>query len=226
MKSHCVNDIQKEFAKLYLLKDYVVDKSGVKTIEIIGASFVADEASIFGEVNIDYAERELEWYNSMSLNVNDIPGKIPAIWKQVADEDGFINSNYGWCAYSEENYSQYDWVLRELRNNPESRRAQMIYTRPSMNRDYNKNGRSDFMCCSNVVYQIRDAALVSHVFFRSNDAIFGYRNDFYWMNHVHQKLALELDVAPGLIYWNSASLHIYERHFNLVENYIYLGKIS
>ena len=67
---------------------------GVKLLELIGVQFIADENRIFGTPNDDYIQRELEWYQSQSLNVNDIPGNTPQIWKQVASPDGIINSNY------------------------------------------------------------------------------------------------------------------------------------
>ena len=90
------HDIRQEFARLYQKSEFVIDKSGVKTIEIVGASFWANSSLIFGAVNEEYVQRELDWYKSQSLNVNDIPGGPPAIWKQVADSEGYINSNYGW----------------------------------------------------------------------------------------------------------------------------------
>jgi thymidylate synthase len=190
---------------------------GNTTIEIVNASFIADEDAIFGEVNHDYVEREEQWYNSMSCNVNDFPGGAPAIWKAVADKDGFINSNYGWCIYSDENGSQYANVLGELTRNPESRRATMIYTRPNMWQDYNKNGRSDFMCTNDVQYMIRNGALQAVVQMRSNDAVFGYKNDRAWQLHVLTKLANDLQVPVGHLYWNVGSLHVYSRHYHLVD---------
>ena len=45
---------------------------GSRTIEIVGSMFIADEDAIFGEVNWDYVKREEAWYESQSLNVNDI----------------------------------------------------------------------------------------------------------------------------------------------------------
>jgi len=154
-----VEDIRQHFKDLLRHKVFVTDKTGVKMLEIVGANFIANEKAIFGNVNYDYVERELEWYKSKSLSVNDIPGGPPAIWKQVADKDGYINSNYGWCIWSEANGWQYENVLAELRKNPESRRATMIYTRPTMWKDYNHNGRSDFMCTNAVQYMIRNNAL-------------------------------------------------------------------
>lgn len=205
----------------------MTDLTGNTTIEIVNASFIADEDAIFGEVNWDYVKREEAWYESQSLNVNDIPGGTPAIWRAVADKDGFINSNYGWCIYSPENglstsrlsedLSQYNLACAELKKNPESRRAIMIYTRPSMWLEYNKNGRSDFMCTNAVQYMIRNGKLHAIVQMRSNDAVFGYKNDRAWQQHVLEKLADDLSIEPGNLYWNAGSLHVYARHYHLVD---------
>jgi thymidylate synthase len=184
---------------------------------MVNASFIADEETIFGKVNREYVDRELEWYSSKSLNVQDIPGGPPAIWKQVADNAGYINSNYGWCIWSELNGNQYNHVLEELKANPNSRRAVMIYTRPEMWYDYNFDGRSDFMCTNAVQYMIRNGRLQTIVQMRSNDVVFGYRNDFAWQSHVSQMLADELGVDRGAIHWNVGSLHVYSRHFEMVK---------
>ena len=213
-----VEDIRDYLIRELQAESFVVDKTGVKTIEMIGACFEADEPSIFGDVNDDYIQRELEWYKSQSLYVDDIPGITPAIWKQVASTEGKINSNYGWAIYSEDNGLQYLNVLDELTKNPNSRRAVMIYTRPTMWSDYNHNGMSDFMCTNAVQYMIRDGQLVAVVQMRSNDVVFGYRNDYAWQKYVADQLTkdLGLDVDPKII-WNVGNLHVYERHFDKVK---------
>ena len=212
-----VSDIRERFKDKLYCEKFVTDKTGVKMIEIIGASFLADEETIFGPVNWDYVNREIEWYNSTSLNVNDIPGKTPEIWKQVATEDGFINSNYGWCVYHPDNGFQYDRVKEELIAHPNSRRAVMIYTRPTMHSDYNYRGMSDFMCTNAHQYVIRNGKLHAIVQMRSNDVVFGYRNDRAWADHVLTKLANDLEIDKGDIHWQVGSLHVYERHFDLVK---------
>jgi thymidylate synthase len=218
-----VEYIREQFIECLNAEDFVIDKSGVKTIELVNAVFHANESSIFGTVNKEYVERELQWYRSMSLNVNDIPGGAPAIWKQVADKDGFINSNYGWCIYSQENGYQFKNVLEELISNPFSRRANMIYIRPSMHGDFNRNGMSDFMCTNNVQYFIRGGQLHACVYMRSNDAVFGYKNDYAWQRYVQEQLLIGINnrlctaYALGTMLWNVGSLHVYERHFDLVK---------
>lgn len=212
-----VEDIRNRFKDQLRNELFVADKTGVKTIELIGASFLADEPLIFGAVNEDYVQRELDWYKSKSLYVKDIPGKTPAIWEQVADKDGKINSNYGWAIWSKENGEQYFKVYHELAYNRDSRRAVMIYNRPSMHVDYCANGMSDFMCTNAVQYLIRDDVLEVVVQMRSNDVVFGYRNDFAWQNHVAELLRNSLRCHSTKIIWNVGSLHVYERHFDLVK---------
>ena len=219
-----VYDIRHQLINELHDQNFVTDKSGVKTIEIVNASFIADEAAIFGTPNQDYIERELKWYRSMSRNVNDIPGGTPEIWKMVADKNGMINSNYGWCIYSEENGYQFAKVVDELIKSPLSRRATMIYTRPSMHEDYNKNGMSDFMCTNTVQYFIRKGKLHASVYMRSNDAVFGYKNDYAWQKYVQQQVLEAINGKRSTVYdlgdlfWNVSSLHVYERHFKLVED--------
>lgn len=225
------HEIRQEFARLYREKKFVTDKSGVQTVEIIGASFWANSPMLFGAVNEDYVQRELDWYKSQSLNVNDIPGGPPQIWKQVADKDGYINSNYGWCIYSDENNNQFAHVVTELEERPDSRRAIMIYTRPTMWGDHNENGRSDFMCTNTVQYLLRNNRIYAVVNMRSNDAWAGYRNDYAWQLHVLQEVVQELRYRGkfyerGEIIWNAGSLHIYERQFYLLEHYLKTRELS
>ena len=224
-----VEDIRQIFVEKYKNNDFVF-ANGKKTIEIVGENFIADENTIFCPINQDYIDRELQWYLSKSLNVYDIPGKIPEIWKQVADKDGFINSNYGWCIFSEENGSQYRNSLRQLINDRDTRRAVMIYTRPSMQYDYNKNGMSDFMCTCYTHQFIRNNKLVYIVYQRSCDAIFGFRNDLAWHQYVAYRLVKDLnnnfkkeeqiDLKPEIIF-SCGSIHVYDKQFPHIEKYMH-----
>ena len=112
----------------------------------------------------------------------------------------------------------------------------MLYTRPSMQKDANENGRHDFMCTYAVQCFLNETTneqgdngleLKYIVFMRSNDAVFGFDNDVIWHKYVAEKLAKDIEtkldndsykfvtVAP--IEWNAASLHVYERHFKYLQ---------
>jgi len=215
---HTVDDVRRWFCDLKIEQECVVDKTGCKMLEVVGATFIADEPAIFGTVNNDYVAREIAWYESMSCNVNDIPGGAPTTWKACASADGHVNSNYGFLIWSDENHNQYDHVLAELRRSPESRRAEMIYTRPSIWNEYNRDGMSDFICTDSVQYFIRSGQLIADVRMRSNDVVFGYKNDKVWQDHVHKRLAFDLGVPVGQMIWHAGSLHVYERHWHLVKD--------
>jgi len=214
-----VIDIRDEFADRLQYRKFITDKTGCKTIEIVGASFIADEPTIFGDVNKRYVERELAWYKSQSLRVDAIPGGIPPIWIKCASKTGFINSNYGWVIWHPDNYAQFQHAVGELRKNPDSRRAVMIYNRPSMWYDYNLDGMSDFMCTNAVQYLLRDGKLDVVVQMRSNDCWAGFRNDLAWQDYVQDLVCLEIGAQKGQIHWNAGSLHVYERNFYLVDWY-------
>lgn len=212
-----VADVRAELKCLLLNKQYVVSR-GSTTVEIVGASFLADEGAVLGAVCDTYAQRELAWYMSQSLNIADFPTPVPKIWEACAGKDGSVNSNYGWCMFSKENGHQYENVKTALLRDPGTRRAEAVYTRPSMHDDAIKNGRQDFMCTNAVVYLLRDEKLHCIVQMRSSDAVLGYKNDRLWHLFVLSQLASELCVGTGSVYWQAGSLHVYERHFKLLES--------
>ena len=224
------SDIKHYFINALDKEDFVMDRSGQKTIELIGASFFADQPAIFGTPNESYIEIEKAWYESQSTNVNWIPEtynrNVPEAWKASANQFGEINSNYGHLIYSDKYHHQYGQVLDELLANPDGRRASMIYTRPSIWMEYNEDGKNDFICTNAVTYYIRDNCLHNVVQMRSNDVVFGYKNDYAWQLYVLEQMVKDYndcksegtpEIKVGDIIWQVQNLHVYERHFHLVK---------
>jgi len=228
MISYNTEDIRRVIMRKYRANEFTTDRSGVKTIELLGATFVADDDYIIKKPDRSYIDREIEWYVSQSLNVNDIPGGPPKIWTAVSSNQNLINSNYGYLIWSKDNGSQYDSVLEELKKNPNSRRAVMIYNRPSMHTDAFEDGMNDFVCTYANSFMIRDGKLFSHYIMRSNDAVFGYNNDISWARYVQNRLANDLGILPGDIVWTASNFHVYEHHFGFIEEMIQhrLGNMS
>ena len=223
-----VSDIRHTLARQYQRGNF---RNG--TIEIQGASFLADENVIFGKRNDAYIDAEIAWYNSESRDVSmlfDIYGKEVEIWKNISSRDGKVNSNYGWMVYSEENGDQYNNCYNALVNDPDTRQAVMIYQRPTMHYEATTNGMYDFTCTNAVQYFINGQWLDVVVQMRSNDVVFGYTNDYAWQRNVQMSLLENLNMYRyendedelhlGTIRWQVGSLHIYERHFDHLENYI------
>ena len=191
------------------------------TVEIQGAHFLATQPYIVpNTINEEYQQAEIEWYERGDRRVQtlfDIYGQEVKIWKNIADENGEVNSNYGWCIYSEERGFQYAAAYDALRKDPFSRQAVMYYTVPDMHKIAGK----DHTCTYAVQYFLNYETdtfgrpyLDAHVFMRSNDAVYGYNNDYAWQKHVLSRLAFDLNCLHGDIYWNAGSMHVYSRHYD------------
>lgn len=206
---------------------YTTDRNGGKTMEMLGAAFLADEPSIFGKPNKEYIDAEIEWYISQSTNITDIypdgDKEPPKAWQMTANVHGEVNSNYGRLIWGDEYGNQREMVCQELLDNRDSRRASMIYTRPSIWKEYNSQGKNDFICTNSVTYYIRNNKLHCVVQMRSNDVVFGYKNDYAWQKWVLEDMCSSLkllrykELKVGDIHWQVQNLHVYEQHFNLVK---------
>ena len=226
-----VKNIRKHFIDELYDKSFVIDRNGMTTIELLGASFLATEPSIFGTPNQEYIDSEINWYDSQSTNINDIKEfeDHPKCWQQSANKHGEINSNYGHLIFSDKYHNQYGQVLDELIRNPDSRRACMVYNRPSIWMEYNENNKNDFICTNSVTYYIRDNILHAVVQMRSNDVVFGYKNDYAWQFEIMNRLVKDWNdckfeeydtgdkISLGSMIWQVQNLHVYERHFDLVK---------
>jgi thymidylate synthase len=214
-----VQSIRKTFIDKLAAQDFAEDGN----LEIINASFIADEPLIFGELNDVWNARELRWYMSQSLNVNDIAPPVPLVWQQVASKKGMINSNYGWCVFSNRNGHQFHKAIDALIKNKNSRQAVMIYIRPSMHEDSVIDGMRDFMCTYSTQLLIRGGKLHHIVNMRSNDVVYGYKGDMFWQDTVLDLALARLnanypELVKGNLYWNAGSLHVYPKHFHLVQS--------
>lgn len=203
---------------------FVIDGS-TKMVEVLNANMVLDPNDKIIKLNgrqtpEKYVEQELEWYDSQDLSVNEI-GKHASLWLKICSTDGMINSNYGYLIYSNDNHNQYNNALLQLKDSKHSRRAIMIYNRPSIHTDSVKLGMSDFICTLAQHFFIRDNKLHSVVNMRSNDAIYGFFNDFYWFATVQQRFLQDVnkyykEVEMGSLYYSANSFHVYERHFEML----------
>lgn len=223
-------DIKQLFVEKYNNGDFRIIGNNVqqsKTVELQAIQFEVDKPWIIREPNYDYFNRELQWYKSQSLNVNDIPEGAPKMWEACASPTGYINSNYGWMIWSEDNCYQFNHCLDKLISDPHTREACMIYNRPTMQQEYNKDDMHDF-CCTYAVqcFLNEDNENNTHlkyiVFQRSQDAVFGFDNDILWHQYVQNELSKELEkklnkkIICDNIINNVGSLHVYERHFKYI----------
>lgn len=157
--------------------------------------------------NREYANAEWKWYLSGDRNISklgDLYGKIPPIWKRMADKDGNVNSNYGW---QWKRNKQLDNVIAMLESNPDTRQAAIsIYDAKEINDGHYQN---DTPCTYAVQFTILNNKLNMAVVMRSNDLWFGFCNDQYCFASLQMLVAYELGIQCGEYYHYAHNLHLY-----------------
>ena len=152
-----------------------------------------------------YAEAEWQWYLSGDRNtakLGELYGKVPEIWKRMADGDGNVNSNYGW---QWKRNDQIDYVIDLLRYSPDTRQAAIsIY-------DCKEHDTFTFdtPCTYAVQFTILDNKLNMSVVMRSNDLWFGFCNDQYQFSKLQDLIAWKLDIEVGTYFHFAHNLHLY-----------------
>ena len=178
------------------------------TIENPIDNHITDKGSIVPRNwNHEYAEAEWQWYLTGDPKIStlgDIYGKVPEIWKRMADENGQVNSNYG---YQWERARQLENVVEMLIKNPSTRRACIsIYDGKEIS-DY----ASDTPCTYAVQFTILDNRLNMCVTMRSNDLWFGFCNDQYCFSKLQQLVSERLKLKTGTYYHFVHNLHLYNK---------------
>lgn len=176
-----------------------------------------------------YVKSELDWYKSMDLSIIGHEGiESNPTWNACCTKDDKkeINSNYGWCVFSEENGSQYDNCLDVLKKDKTTRNALIVYNRPEIYKDYKRDGMHDMICTMYSHFFIRNNKLYMVHQMRSNDIRFGFIcSDLAWNCFVYQNMYEDLketypDLEVGVIRWTSDSMHLYSRHFDDLKKFV------
>jgi thymidylate synthase len=159
----------------------------------------------------DYAEAEWKWYLSEDRNISklgDIYGKVPEIWKRMADSNGNVNSNYGWQWGRND---QIDYVVDLLKREKYTRQATLsIYD----GKEHDKY-TYDTPCTYAVQFTITDNRLNMCVTMRSNDLWYGFCNDQYQFSKLQEMIADEINIDMGTYYHFAHNLHIYNNKLGL-----------
>jgi thymidylate synthase len=66
-------------------------------------------------------------------------------------------------------------------------------------------------------FKVRDNKLYMHTFMRSNDLVWGFQYDVFFFTLIQEIMANELNVELGSYNHTATSFHVYERHFDLIE---------
>ena len=193
------------------IEHYGTDFAGTKALFNVG--FQMDKPD---EMNIkeswrkwkpDYAAAEWALYMTGDRNIKTLGklyGKVPQIWKYMADKNGDVNSNYG---YQWERKDQLDRVIAMLKRSPDTRQAAIsIYDGKEINTYEN-----DTPCTYAVQFTVVDNKLNMCVTMRSNDLWYGFCNDQYCFAQLQLLVAEKTDYELGSYFHFAHNLHLYEK---------------
>ena len=199
------------------LSKYGVDFDNTKALFNVGFTIerpwlntISDSKELIRNWKEDYAEAEWQWYLSGRRNISklgEIYGKVPEIWRHMADDDGNVNSNYG---YQWLRGRQLDYVVRTLKENPDSRQAAISIYDAKEHNDY----EFDTPCTYAVQFTIIDNKLNMCVVMRSNDIWYGFCNDQYCFSNLQAMVAHEIGCEIGTYYHFVHNLHLYNDKIN------------
>ena len=155
--------------------------------------------------NEEYAAAEWAWYLSGDPRVStlgELYGKIPAIWKRMADKNGEVNSNYG---YQWRRNDQLENVINILKDGYDTRQAAIsIYDGKEINKY-----EFDTPCTYAIQFTVVQNKLYMSVYMRSNDLWYGFCNDQYQFASLQEMVAERLNLPVGTYYHHAHNLHLY-----------------
>ena len=204
---------QNAFEDLYnIIMQEGEDRSGTKTIHNVLIELqcptINHIETPWRKWSLHYAKYEFAWYLSANQSAVEI-SKRAKIWASMMDDQGNVNSNYG---YQWSRNDQLKKVINMLRNDSLTRRASIsIYDGKELDK-YKK----DTICTYAInFYKDLNNCLSMQVMMRSNDLVYGFCNDQYCFSELQQIVANELNLSVGKYYHYVCNLHIYEKHYNL-----------
>jgi thymidylate synthase len=137
-------------------------------------------------------------------------------WADFSHDGVIPSSCYGFKIFRSEDGrpSQWSLVSNLLKSDPSTRRA--VINLYDADEDLQPDA-ADVACASTLQFFVREGKLHLTTYMRSNDAIWGLPYDCFIMTMLQESLAKQLGYPLGEYVHYAASLHVYERHFPLVE---------
>lgn len=134
-----------------------------------------------------------------------------------SDDDNTLHGAYGYRWRNYFAYDQLDLVIKELSDNPDSRRA-VVQMWDANDLKVARQGGLDVPCNTQMVFALYDGKLNMSVFNRSNDLIWGMLGaNAVHFSYVQQYVANALGSKVGVYNQISNNLHIYKQLWDKYE---------
>lgn len=183
---------------------------GRETKELIGHTFVIEDPThrFIGlksrDLNLYYAIGNTLWVLGQSNDLEQILYYNPR-GSMFSDDGKILRGAYGKRIFDMDGVNQWHQTLRELRLDPDSRRAIINIHMPQ----HDWSGSLDTPCTSDFQFLIRDGQLHMLNHMRSQSAAMVMPYDLFLMTMLHEIAAKELGLELGYYQQFSNSIHYY-----------------
>jgi thymidylate synthase len=147
-------------------------------------------------------------------------GRYAKQWAKLADSNGrILGSCYGKRIFEPLLHGEGQWQSAQqlLQVDPQSRRAVLFFNIADSRMDPDA---PDVACASSMQFLLREGALDAVVTMRSNDAVLGLPYDVFLFTMFQEIMAFELGVGLGHYFHSIGSVHVYERHMDLIRRMV------
>ena len=202
-----------------------LNRKGEKLYECFNVSltFMSDQDCYFNvrDPSLAYFEKELKWYASGSLALEDAL-ECSKYWNNCTDNGRTVNSNYGYLIFHRKNdkgYTQFQHAYNMLSRSLDTKKAVMVLYGPDHAYMSNDNPCTMFVEF-HTVYRGSEhdrRQLDMSVYMRSSDVWFGLPYDVPFFRAVQHTMCSLLrkkhpDLEIGLYVHSAANMHVYWRN--------------
>jgi thymidylate synthase len=198
------------------------DRTGTGTLSVFGYQMRFDLADGFPlvttkKIHVKSVVHELLWFLRGETNVRRLKEAGVSIWDEWADEGGELGPIYGyqwrrWPGADGEPIDQIAGVIRQIRENPDSRRmivsAWNVGDLPRMKLP---------PCHAFFQFYVVDGRLSCQLYQRSADIFLGVPFNIASYALLTQMIAVESGLLPGEFIWTGGDCHLYLNHLGQVE---------
>ena len=193
------------------------DRTGTGTIGVFGRQLHFDLGDSFPllttkKLHLKSIIYELLWFLRGDTNVRWLQDRGVSIWNEWADENGELGPVYGkqwrsWAAPDGRVIDQIDWVLNEIKSNPDSRRLVVSAWNPA---DVPDMALPPCHCLFQ--FNVMAGRLNCQLYQRSADVFLGVPFNIASYALLTLMMARAAGLAPGTFVHTLGDAHLYANH--------------
>lgn len=159
---------------------------------------------------------EFLWYLSGDTRLDFIDYYVPGRFQEESDDQVTVRSGYGDRLRGWRGFNQIENVIKVLTDSRTSRRAviQLFDASDIVERF------ASIPCTCTLQFLVRGERLHLFVTMRSNDAFIGLPHDIFAFTMLQELIARSVGLAAGEYKHCVGSLHLYERDFDVAQQYL------